>query len=159
MATRFAQVGDIEALVTLRLDFFKESPDWVMSEKQLEDITAQLYRYYETHLNRDFFAALAVEGEEIAAVSFLVLQEKPANINFPTGKTGIILNVLTYPAYRRKGYASATLMMLIEKARQEHASYLELHATKAGKAVYKKLGFTNTDLGTRTAMRLRLIDK
>lgn len=156
MATRFATKDDIPELIELRFEFFASEPDIRPSDAQAAGLRAQLQKYYENHLNRDFFAALADVGGETAAVSFLVIQDKPANINFPTGRTGLILNVYTKPEHRLKDYATETLKALISRAKSENLSYLELSATKAGAPVYAKLGFTQREYGADTPMILRL---
>jgi GNAT superfamily N-acetyltransferase len=156
MATRFATTDDIQELIELRFEFFAAEPEIRPSDAQAAGLRAQLREYYENHLNRDFYAVLADAGGKNAAVSFLVIQEKPANINFPTGRTGLILNVYTRPEHRLKGYATETLKALISKAKSENLSYLELSATKAGAPVYPKLGFTQREYGADTPMILRL---
>lgn len=156
MNPRFAQSGDIDALIRLRIEFFSEEPALVLDKELEEIVEKQLRGYFAAHLNKDFFAALAEEDGSIAAVSFLVIHEKPANIRFPTGKTGEILNVYTCPEHRLKGFATAALKLLIKKARDESVSYIELSATGAGKPVYEKLGFTEAPPRHYTEMILNL---
>lgn len=157
MTIRFADAGDIPALVKLRFDFLAAEPEQAMPDSQKTRFRTQYLKYYENHLNHDFYAAVAEENGIVVSVSFLVIQEKPANVNFPTGKTGLILNVFTYPEHRRRGYAAETLKLLIEKANHEALSYLELSATEAGAYVYRKLGFIEKKPGSHTEMRLSLL--
>jgi predicted acetyltransferase len=157
MHVRFAAHDDIPALVRLRFDFFATAPHLIVTGEEKAQMAATLESYYERHLNRDFFAALAVIDEKIAAVSFLGIYEKPANYRYPTGKTAQIHNVFTYIEYRFNGYATATLKLLIDKAREENVSLIELAATKDGKPVYEKLGFEEAHSTHSTEMVLRLI--
>lgn len=116
---------------------------------------AQLNDYYPKHLNRDFFAAIAENSTgKIVSSAFLVIVEKPANLSFITGKTGIILNVLTVPEYRRQGYAEAAVKLLVFKAKDYNLSYLELSATNMGMPLYEKLGFNTVKNESYTNMRL-----
>ena len=156
MEILFAGYDDIGTLIRLRLEFFREEPELSPDSTAEAILSQRLRHYYKEHLNRDFFAALAAVGGEIAAVSFLVLHEKPANINFPTGKTGEILNVFTRAEHRRKGYATATLKLLIGKARELGASPVELSASESGRYVYEKLGFAVKPARGFTEMVLRL---
>ncbi len=158
MLVRFATHDDITALVRLRLDFFDDDPVMRVTGEKREQITARLESYYTNHLNRDFFAALVEVGGNTAAVSFLLIHEKPANYRFPTGKTGEILNVFTYIEYRFNGYATAALELLINKAREENVSLIELSATPSGRHVYEKLGFEDVQNTHSTKMVLRLTD-
>lgn len=155
MHVRLAVPDDIPVLVRMRLDFFDADPELTVTGAKRDLIEAQLRDYFEKHLNRDFFAALAIVNGAAAAVSFLVIHEKPANHRFPSGKTGEILNVFTYTEYRFNGYATATLKRLIEKAREENASFVELMATASGRPVYEKLGFTEAVQDDHTRMTLR----
>jgi GNAT superfamily N-acetyltransferase len=160
MIFRFAEKNDIETLVRLRFDFFASDPALTLTEAQREAVQKQLPDYYVKHLNCDFFAALAEDDigslGSIAACSFLVVQEKPANYRFPSGKTGLVLNVFTYPEYRLQGCATGTLKLLIGKAASEGLSLLELSATEAGAPVYRKLGFTENPPAAYTEMTLTL---
>lgn len=157
MEVRFAAYGDIDLLIRLRLDFFDDDPVMTVTDEKRAIITTQLRDYYTKHLNKDFFAALAVVDGNVAAVSFLLIHEKPANYRFPTGIIGEILNVFTYIEYRFNGFATATLKALIEKAREENASVVELSATKAGRPVYEKLGFVDVLHTHSTEMVLSLL--
>ena len=56
----------------------------------------------------------------------------------------------------QKGIASKLLQLLIEEARQQKVSSVELLATEAGKPLYRKLGFTEAE---NTFMRLKVLDK
>jgi len=73
-----------------------------------------------------------------------------------TGKTGMILNVLTCLEYRRMGYAAVAMNLLIEKARQQDLSYIELSASELGKLLYKKLGFQESESSHFTQMKMFL---
>lgn len=156
MDVRFALPADIPDLVRLRFDFFDTDPRLTVTGDMKPRIAEQLQLYFERHLNKDFFAALAEADGHIAACSFLSIHEKPANYRFPTGKIAEILNVFTYTEYRFNGYATAVLKLLIDKAQQEDASFIELSATSAGKHVYEKLGFEAAESGHYTEMFLKL---
>lgn len=153
MELRFATLKDINTLVRLRFDFlanFKE----VLTTDEKKSITLQLHNYYRKHINRDFFAAFAEMEGDVVSAAFLVIYEKPANPWFKTGKTATLLNVLTYPGHRKKGYAAKTISLLIEKAKQLNVSYIDLSASETGKPLYEELGFTEVHT---TEMRLRLV--
>lgn len=157
MAVRFATQDDIAALVKIRFDYFA-SENWALDEETESSIRAQLQKYYSEHLNRDFFAAV-IDGETggFASAAFLVVFEKPANPSFPTGKTGLILSVFTYPEYRKKGCATLALKTLIDVAKTQNLSYIELSASESGKSVYGKLGFQKHESAHFTEMRLTLV--
>lgn len=152
-----ATYEDIDRLIKLRFDYFA-AERWEYTDNIGDSIRSELRRYYTEHLNRDFFAALAADdAANIASTAFLAIFEKPANLSFPTGKTSMIFNVLTYPEYRRMGYATGTMSLLIERAKRENLSYIELSSTELGKPLYKKLGFEERGPSPFTEMKMSLL--
>lgn len=143
MIVRFANHDDIDKLIGVRFDYFT-ADNYELTDEMIKRINSQLAEYYEKHLNKDFFAALVEDEGRLAATAFLVISDMPANTLCPTGRYGKVLNVLTYEEYRRKGYATAVMKMLIEEAKRQNLSYIELSASEMGKGVYKKLGFQET---------------
>ncbi len=157
MKVRMADIRDLDALIRVRFDYF-HSENWAVTDAEHVAITAQLKEYYPAHLNSDFFAALVEEEEGvIAATAFLSIHEKPANIACPTGKIATIHNVLTYPQYRRKGYATEVMKLLIAEAKRQNVSFIELSASAMGKPVYEKLGFRKLQPSDHTKMELPLL--
>jgi predicted acetyltransferase len=61
--------------------------------------------------------------------------------SFITGKIGTVLNVYTKPEYRKKGYAKKLMTMMLEDAKTERVSVIELKATEDGYSLYKSVGF------------------
>jgi GNAT superfamily N-acetyltransferase len=155
-----AETCDTEKLIKLRFDYFT-TEGFEMTAESAALIKAQLESYYPEHINRDFFAALAEDDKgNVLSSAFLVIFEKPANSrSFPTGKTGLLLNVLTYPEHRRKGFAKRILERLIEEAKRHNLSYIELSSSEMGKALYEKLGFREPDPSHFTGMKLNLLEE
>lgn len=153
---RMATVNDVENLIKSRFDYF-EAEGWETTPEQRSVIKLSLWQYFTKHINIDFFAAIVEENDQILSLAFLAVSEKPANLSFPTGKTGTILNVLTYPEYRKMGYATQTMSTLIEEARQQNLSFIELSASELGKPLYQKLGFREKNPSHFTEMKMSLI--
>jgi GNAT superfamily N-acetyltransferase len=152
MKIRKATIKDIDILISLRLDYLKaDRGSLAANEENL--IRSQLERYYQEHLNRDYIAILAEMEDKVVSTAFLIILERPANPAFITGKTGTILNVFTYPEYRRRGISTGVMSFLIDEAKRYGLSSLELAATQDGEPLYKKLGFNKTKY---TPMRLQL---
>lgn len=153
MEIRKANMGDIHTLIELRLGYLREDSG-TLTKEQERAIRNQLFEYLPKHLaDGDFIAFLAEENHSVVSCAFLAVQEKPANLQFISGKTGLILNVLTCPEHRRKGYAFRVLTALIQEAKDRGLCQLELSASKDGKPLYEKLGFT---IPVYTSMRLNL---
>lgn len=92
-------------------------------------------------------------GELIASIGLVVHSAPPRPSNL-VGKTGYIMNLVTLPAWRRRGIASALLSHVIEVLRAEGVPPVTLHASEEGRGLYEELGFwVGNDL---PEMRLRL---
>lgn len=153
MNIRKAAVNDVDLLITLRLDYLLEERGY-LTNKERAVIESQLGEYFKKHIPQGtFIALLAEEDGEIVSCAYLAISEKPANVSFMTGKTGTLLNVLTYPHYRGRGAATKIITALIDEAKKAGVSMIELAATDDGKPLYEKLGF---QAAAYTAMRMIL---
>jgi len=152
---RKATPKDIDTLIKLRLDYLTTDRG-NLSREETEAIVTQLKDYFPRQLNNSFIAFFAEHNGETISTVYMVVSEIPANPSFITGKTATILNVFTYPDYRRKGIATKLLTMMIGEAKAMNISYLELSATASGKPLYEKLGFVCKQ-SKYTEMRLNLI--
>ncbi len=74
----------------------------------------------------------------------------PAN---PRGVAGYVSNVATDPDQRRRGYARACMLGLLDWYRQRDVTRVDLRASPEGEPLYASLGFIRTP---DPAMRLRL---
>lgn len=148
-----ATLDDINDLIQLRIDFLKMDKGF-LSSKDETIIRKQLYNYFEKHIPLgDFIAMIGESDNKIAATAFLILQERPANPSFITGSAATLLNVMTYPEFRRKGIAMKVIQALINDAKLLGVSSIDLFSTEDGKELYKKLDFIEP---AYTAMRLKL---
>ena len=87
----------------------------------------------------------------IAIAAGLFLNYPPTYTN-PAGIRGYITNIYTAPACRGRGIAASLLEKLKEEAVRRGVRQLCLSASKLGKPVYKKAGFTEAD----TCMEMHL---
>lgn len=152
MIVRKATVNDVETLIRLRLDYLVED-GYSLASAEREALSSRLRRYFSEHIGKDFVAVLAEEEGVVLSSAYLAVIEKPASPAFITGKTGTLMNVLTYAPYRRRGIATRVLQMMIDEARQLGVSVIDLFATEDGESLYRKLGFAEPGY---TAMRLSL---
>jgi len=149
-----ATLNDIEDLIQLRLDFFKMT-NTLLSEEDEKNICSQLKTYFEKHIPQDDFIAAIAKNEDgtIASAAFLVIQEIPASPSFIKGLNGTLLNVITYPQFRRKGIATKVIRYIIDEVATKGVLSIDLSSTEDGKELYKKLGFMNSPY---TSMRFKL---
>ena len=97
------------------------------------------------------FPVIEVNGE-IVATAIGTLEIGVPNPHCLKGRTARLANVITLPAHRCQGYATALVRDVIAWARSIGADRLDLSATSDGQRVYEKLGFTLT-----SAPRMKLI--
>ncbi len=141
MEIRRATTEDIGQLTEIRMQFIRESNGAALEVEREQLLLANLNRYFEAHINRDFFAELAlVKGRVVAAV-FLCILEKPANMSYPDGREGTVLNVYASPEYRKRGIATLLLDRIMEEADRQKLFSCELIATEMGRPLYEKFGF------------------
>ena len=103
MKAEMAGIDDSEALVKLRLDYLYED-NGGLDHCDQASIRHNLPVYYQAHIGKDLFIYVIRNEKTIVSCAFLLIVEKPMSPAFINGKTGIVLNVYTCPAYRRKGY-------------------------------------------------------
>ncbi|NLJ88912.1 MAG: GNAT family N-acetyltransferase [Epulopiscium sp.] len=156
MIIRKAVLEDIHVLIKLRMDFLTSYVK-LMSESESKILEENLFNYFSKHIPLgDFIAYICEIDDKAVSVAFLTISEKPPNPNFITGKTATVHNVFTYPEYCRRGIASKLLQLLIEEAKSQNVSSIELLATEAGKPLYRRLGFEEPE---NTYMRMNVLDE
>jgi GNAT superfamily N-acetyltransferase len=139
---RRATEKDIDILIEYRLVFLKEIHGAPAAEFE-DQLKISLRKYFERSLNTDeYISWLAEIADRPVGFSGMVIREQPGNFDLPDGKSGYILNIYTVKEFRNKGIASMLMQKLIEEARIHNLSRVELRATPAGEAVYRKIGFT-----------------
>ena len=139
-----ATLDEIELLIRLRIDYLTAYRGKLTQEEETA-VISQLRVYFDKHIIDDTFIGIIAEidGSAVSA-AYLAISEKPANPAFITGITGTLLNVLTYPEYRRKGIATKVINKIIEEAKEYGVSRIDLSATSEGKYLYKKMGFNES---------------
>ena len=137
-----ANVADVDELVELRVAYLTED-NGTLDEGDEAAIRTGLPGYFEAHLGRDLHAHVVREGGRIASCAFLIVVEKPMSPAFPSGRTGIVLNVYTHPGHRRRGYARQVMETLLADARELGLSSVELQATDDGYPLYLSIGFSD----------------
>lgn len=131
---------DIGVLAEFRISYLQEDLG-VISDENLELMQATLPSYYEKRLNKDLIVYVTRDEMDIVSCAFLLIVEKPMSPSFITGKTGTVLNVYTKSEYRKRGYAKKLITMMLEDAKAEGVSVIELKATEDGYSLYKSVGF------------------
>ena len=151
-----AQVADIDELMELRIAYLTDDFG-SLDDAEVEGLLVDLGSYLRARIGRDLkvYVARDTESHAIACTAWLLLVDKPPSPRFPHGRTGVLFNVYTRPAFRRRGLARRVMEALLEGARDLELDVVELHATDDGYPLYVSLGFAD-DSTTHRAMRLML---
>ena len=140
MNVRMASATDIDALVGLRIAYLTEDNGRLDTDVEAS-IKRDLPGYYAAHLDKDLRVYLVQDERTIISCAFLVVVQKPMSPAFINGKTGLVLNVYTRPAHRRRGHARRLMQALLADATALGLSVVELQATDDGYPLYLSVGF------------------
>lgn len=140
---RYSRVtmGDLPTVVKLRLLFATE-----MSGLKAPELTDEFEIKNRKYLKKaisdnSFIAFLAKFEDEISGIGAMVFREQPPTFNNMSGKVGYLMNMYTFPDFRKQGICSKILSLLIDEAHRMGISSFELHATEVGESVYINNGF------------------
>ncbi|MDR0947291.1 MAG: GNAT family N-acetyltransferase [Ruminococcus sp.] len=134
-----ADISMLNTLIEFRLNYLNSIKS--LTDEQKSAVILQLKDYFPRRLGTDCHCFLLyVDGVCVSSVYFIDC-EKPAGTKFINGKTAMLMNVVTLPEHRKKGYASKLLEHVIEFAKQRGISCIDLSATEMGQPLYKKHGF------------------
>lgn len=137
-----ATTVDTKALIHYRILLLDTVSNRSHPDGVVENLRKDLAIYFPKAIgNGSYISWLAYSGADLVAVAGMVIYERPASYNCPTGKAGYILNIYTEPQYRRQGICSALIEKLQQSAIEKGISTLALHASDEGEPVYRKYGF------------------
>ena len=97
---------------------------------------------------RGWFATIE---DKVVAGGAVILVPWPSHTYDGECRRANILNVYTYPEFRRRGIARQLMQFMIEWCRSQGLAMVYLHASEGGRSLYESLGFEPT-----TEMRLKL---
>jgi GNAT superfamily N-acetyltransferase len=150
IALRFATADDADILANHRVSMFREMrfvhPD---SEAVLRAASAAYFRAaipageYVGWIGSPPGEVAAVAG---AGVQFRSLLPRPshAHAGILLGREGLVLNVYTDAAWRRRGVARYLMHTIIDWARTNGIVHLVLGASEEGRPLYEQMGFVST---------------
>lgn len=142
MIYRKASLKEIETLINIRKRQLVDE-----GIEPYIDIDKELWQFFCAKLADGSLAEwVAVDNNEIIATAAIIFYQFPPTYTNKSGIKGYITNMYTKNEYRGKGIGTQLLDKLVEEARQRGVTKLWLGASKLGRPVYKKFGFTQSDV-------------
>ena len=139
---RRASLRDLEVLVRHRRGMWK---DVGIGTKSALDEADRVYRGWAKAglMNRSLLGWIAETKDGVAVGSGCIwLQPRQPRPNRKERVQPYLLSMYTEPRYRRKGVASRVLKEAINWCQKSGYSSLALHASKYGRRLYTRRGFT-----------------
>ena len=132
--------NDKELFVNLRIIFLEDR--FKLDGNEKEEIKNNLKIYFDKHIcKNDFIGIIGEYNGKIVSVAYLIIYDKPANLNNLYGKVGTLINVYTFPEYRKKGIAKRLVENIINEAKNNGIKYFDLLASESGYKIYENIGF------------------
>lgn len=142
MTIRISDSNDIKLFMQIRLEMLREvnalPSDYIFSDEILKCSE-------EYFTNGNHTTVLAFDDKVVIGCATICYIYVMPTFSHPIGKRAHLMNVYTNQAYRRQGIAMQMMRILIDEAKEKGATEISLDATKEGRALYKKLGFTDSD--------------
>lgn len=148
---RRATTSDLDEIIRQRIGMFRDAG--YTAEAALEAMRDTSEPYIRQALADGSFVCWIAEfsPREPGGCGAVHIGLTPSHPLDPQCRRATILNVYTYPQYRRRGIARRLMNLMIDWCRELGFASVALHASDDGRPLYEALGFQPT-----TEMRLRL---
>lgn len=140
---RLADITDADVLAKIRSIFLAEANDVKSKQEQEETEIANKEYFRKALADESFVSWVALDKEKIVATSGLCFYIVPPSVKCPDGKTAYIMNMFTFPEYRKQGIGMELLKRIVDEAKKRGYKKVTLAATEMGKPLYLKYGFND----------------
>ena len=142
MEIRIADKQDIDLMMSSRLEMLKEVNSLDADYRYSESFVEESRRYF---LEGDQTTVLALNGEIVIGCATICYFSVMPTFSHPSGKRAHLMNVYTAKEYRKQGIGMKMVNILIDDAWNKGATEISLDATEAGRPIYKKCGFEDSE--------------
>ena len=142
MEIRIADKQDIDLMMSSRLEMLKEVNSLDADYRYSESFVEEGRRYF---LEGDQTTVLALDGEIVIGCATICYFSVMPTFSHPSGKRAHLMNVYTAKEYRKQGIGMKMVNILIDDAWNKGATEISLDATEAGRPLYKKCGFEDSE--------------
>lgn len=141
---RVATVADVEVILRHRRCMFADMGDG--SEAELDAMVSRARPFVEAAVREGSYRAwlIDVDGEVVAGGGVAIVPYQPTPVD-PAARRAYVLNMYTDPAHRRQGMARRVLEAIIQWCREQGFKAILLHASDAGRPLYRQMGFEPTN--------------
>lgn len=140
---RRAAAADIPALVGLRLAFDRELAGEPPADR-VDEHRASIEAYLRSHLPDGRFRVWVADAAgEVIGMAGLVVIDRPPHPRSRRAPEAMVFNVMTAPAWRRRGVGRAIMQAVIADGRALGCRRLVLRASDDGSHLYAALGFVD----------------
>lgn len=142
---RRAVVEDAEAIARHRVRMLAEAGE--IDEEATPAVESATLARVKVELAAGVYWGWVAEARgEVVAGAGMVLHPYYPNAKNPFGRPAAhIFNVYTDPRHRGRGLASRLVAEILDWARAEGLRFATLHASSAGRPIYERLGFVQTN--------------
>lgn len=150
VTVRRARIGDVGALVALRVEMFRSMGSVTDGERW----ATNAYEWFVDRLDNADYGIFVVEqhGDVVACAMGAIRDAAPSPLA-PDGRDVLISNVCTAPSARGSGFGGRAFDAVLEWARETGIARAELMATPSGQGIYHRNGFA---VNAFPAMRAQL---
>lgn len=145
MELRFKRAGaeDLDVLVRTRVEVLR-AVNGLDEDTDMSVVAEESYEYYKSSLvNGAHTAYLVFDGEKFIGSGGISFFRVMPTYHNPTGRKAYIMNIYTDPEYRRRGVGYKVVDLLVSEAKKKGVYHITLEATKMGRKLYEKYGFSD----------------
>ena len=142
MEIRIADKQDIDLMMSSRLEMLKEVNSLDADYRYSESFVEESRRYF---LEGNQTTVLALDGEIVIGCATICYFSVMPTFSHPSGKRAHLMNVYTAKKYRKQGIGMKMVNILIDDAWNKGTTEISLDATEAGRPLYKKCGFEDSE--------------
>ena len=124
----------------LRMELLKELEE-INRKTDISELESATKQYYLSHINKDLISWGILHENKLVAIGSLCLFERIPYEENLNGLEGYILNIYTYPKFRKQKFANCILNEIINYASKIHVKRLWLNSSEQGKKLYVERGF------------------
>lgn len=134
---------DLETICRHRHEMFKVSG---RTDEMVAPMTEHFRPWLKSRLEdgRYFGWFITSAGRVLAGVGMMVIDWPPHPSHPTQDSRGYILNMYVEPDFRRLSFGRQLMELCRQEAERRNLDYLVLHATKQGRGLYEKLGWSST---------------